>query len=85
MKKTTLPQKFINGAITKKELEQLVEVAIVIQKHWRGYVDRVRVHNQINMAHYRIQMNKKKIADLDPKFWDDAKSNSIIKGEDAQS
>ena len=30
--------------------------------------------------HYKIQMNKKKIAELDPKFWDDAKSNSIIQG-----
>lgn len=45
IKKTTLPQKYMNGVITQKEFEQLVEVAVVIQKHWRGYVDRVRVHN----------------------------------------
>lgn len=35
--------------------------------------------------HYKIQLNKKRIEEQDPKFWDDARSNSIIRAEDAES
>lgn len=34
---------------------------------------------------HKIQITRNKIANLDPKFWDDAQSNSILKADDAQS
>lgn len=35
--------------------------------------------------HSKIQINKKKIAELDPKFWDDAASNSVVRADDVES
>ena len=66
----------MKGQITEEELEKLYLASIEIQRYWRGYSERKKIANM----HYKIQMNKKKIAELDPKFWDDAKSNSIIQG-----
>lgn len=35
------------------------------------------------MLNHKIQITRNKIANQDPKFWDDAQSNSILKAEDA--
>lgn len=53
--------------------------ATVIQRNWRGYKARTQFVNELNMMNHKIQITRNKIANLDPKFWDDAKSNSILK------
>lgn len=54
-----------------------------IQRHWRGYKARTQFINELNMMNHKIQITKNKIANLDPRFWDDAQSNSILKADDA--
>lgn len=55
----------------------------MIQKIWRGYRVRSQFINELNMLNHKIQITKNKIANQDPKFWDDAQSNSILKADDA--
>jgi|LakMenE18May11ns_1017448.scaffolds.fasta_scaffold9737826_1 hypothetical protein len=56
-----------------------MECATTIQKMWRGYRVRSQFINELNMLNHKIQITRNKIANLDPKFWDDAQSNSILK------
>jgi hypothetical protein len=56
-----------------------MECATKIQKIWRGYRVRSQFINELNMLNHKIQITRNKIANLDPKFWDDAQSNSILK------
>lgn len=68
-----------------EDMKFLTACAIIIQKHWRGYKARTQFINELNMMNHKIQITKNKIANLDPKFWDDAQSNSILKADDAMS
>lgn len=68
-----------------EDLKLLNICAITIQKHWRGYKVRSQFINELNMMNHKIQITRNRIQNLDPKFWDDAQSNSILKADDAQS
>lgn len=70
-------QRFMAQAHTYQDVKKLTEVAITIQRFWKGYKARSQFLNYLNLMHHKIQISKQKIAEIDPKFWDGA-SDSIL-------
>lgn len=76
--------RYKNQSHSYDDIKQLIEAAKKIQKLWRGYKARGQFMNEVNLMHHKIQVNKNKIATLDPKYWDGA-SDSIVHADDPQS
>ena len=83
--KATSYERYLSNQHTLKDIKLLDHHCTIIQKIWRGYKTRSQFIDQLNLMNHKIQISRNKIANLDPKFWDDAQSNSILKADDALS
>lgn len=58
--------------------------AVLVQKNIRAFLSRVEFIREINAIAQVIEEKKEKIANIDPRFWDDAQSDSILRAEDEE-
>lgn len=52
----------------------------MIQKIWRGHYIHNKFINELNILNHKIQITKNKIANQDPKFWNNNYINSNYNG-----
>jgi predicted DNA-binding ribbon-helix-helix protein len=61
----------------------LTEKTLKIQKVWRGFRIRKQFIKELNMINEKNEITKKKIENLDSKFWGEGRnSDSVMKVED---
>ena len=53
--------RFMAQAHTYQDIKKLTEVAITIQRYWKGYRARTQFLNELNLMHHKIQMSRKKM------------------------
>lgn len=74
--------RYMSQAHTYQDMKKLTEVAITIQRFWKGYRARTQFINELNLMHHKIQMSRKKMQGAE--FWDGA-SDSILHAQDLPS
>ena len=63
--------RYMKGTHSYADTKKLSAVAIYIQSIWRGYRVRKQFLTELALLQENIKKKKKKIGELDPKFWED--------------
>ena len=70
-------EKYFSGNYSSNDLKKLTRVAVLIQKHWRGFTVRRQFLNELNLMEKKIRMAQRKIDESDSKYW--GGDDSIVK------